>query len=78
MYLGQGAPPEKDREGVTAIVVFMQLQDLDCVVLQEVVQAVGAPVPIQGLPVIPHTVEAQNLHQPYTPPHEVHPLHLEP
>ena len=63
MYLGQGTPPEKDREGITAIVIFMQLQDLNCVILQEVVQAIGAPVSIQCLPVIPHTVEAQNLHQ---------------
>ena len=63
-YLGQGSPPEEDREGVAPIVVLMQLQDLYCVILQEVVQPVGPPVPIQGLPVIPHTVEAQHLRPP--------------
>ena len=62
MYLGQGTPSEKDREGISAIVVFVQLQDLDCVILQKVVEAVGAPVSVQRLPVVPHTVEAQNLH----------------
>ena len=62
MYLGQGTPPEKDREGISAIIVFVQLQDLNSVILQEVVQAVGAPVSIQCLPVIPHAVEPQNLH----------------
>ena len=66
MYLGQRTPPEKDREGIAAIVVLVQLQDLDCVILQEVVQAIGPPVSIQCLPVIPHAVEAQNLHQAYT------------
>lgn len=60
-YLGQGSPPEEDGEGVTPIIVLMQFQDLHCVILQEVVQPVGAAVPIQGLPVIPHTVEPQHL-----------------
>jgi len=44
----------------------MQLQDLHCVIFQEVVQPVGPPVPIQSLPIIPYTVEPQHLRPIYT------------
>ena len=60
-YLGKGAPAQKHGEGVAARVLFIGLQDLHRLILQEVVHPVRAPVAIQAAPVIPDAVEAQHL-----------------
>lgn len=42
-------------------VLLVVLQDLHCAVFQVEVNPHGPAIPIQPLPVVPHTVEAQNL-----------------
>ena len=63
-HLWQLAALQEDGETVAPRVLLVDLQDLGRVVLQVEVQPEGPPVPIQVLPVVPHTVEAQHLRHP--------------
>lgn len=60
-YLGQKTASEEDRERVAARVLVMALQNLTGAVFQKVMQAVGSPVPVQALAIVPDNVKAQNL-----------------